>query len=150
MNIRFLVGVSGMVLLVSLPAVAADNLQLNNHLDYQSDSADGPLITGDNMSAGIVAGEPNYIIIYAEECFNSKRQARRTVELYSKYKSRMNFVVVDLDQPRSAAQEDLIGKYYQGSIPQVTVLDRAGHAVYDRAGEVETQFVTTVLDKTLR
>src|SRR5664279_3609589 len=78
-------------------SLAADNLKLNEHLDYQSDSADGPLITGDNMAAGPAANKVNYVIIYAEGCYNSKRQARRTVELYQKFRNRVNFVVVDLD-----------------------------------------------------
>ena len=47
-------------------AHASDNLKLNQHLDYGSDSEDGPLITGDNMDKGIVAGKPNHIIFYGE------------------------------------------------------------------------------------
>jgi hypothetical protein len=48
------------------PAHAADNLKLNPKLDYDSDSQDGPLITGDNMDAGVAAGKPNYVIFYGE------------------------------------------------------------------------------------
>jgi len=59
---------------------------LNSKLDYTSDSQDGPLITGEHMDAGFVAGKPAYVILYGEACYNSKRQARRTVELYNKYK----------------------------------------------------------------
>ncbi len=50
-------------LLIALPCAAAAHLKLNPHLDYQSDSADGPLITGESMSAGAIAGKPNYVII---------------------------------------------------------------------------------------
>ena len=49
-----------------IPAHAADNLKLNPKLDYNSDSQDGPLITGDNMDAGLAAGKPNYVIFYGE------------------------------------------------------------------------------------
>jgi len=45
---------------------AAENLKLNPKLDYSSDSQDGPLITGDQMDDGVVAGMPNYILIYGE------------------------------------------------------------------------------------
>src|SRR5437660_1222112 len=103
------------VVLVAL-TFATDNLKLNQRLDYGSDSQEGPLITSDNSSAGAQAGRPNYVIIYGEGCFNSKRQARRTVELYQKYKDKVNFVVVDLDQKRSEAQQELVKKYYQGYI----------------------------------
>ena len=88
-------------LLLSAFSFGIDNLKLNSKLDYASDSLDGPLITGDDSASGFVAGKPNYIIIYGEGCFNSKRQARRTVELYNKYRDRVHFVAVDLDVPRS-------------------------------------------------
>ena len=65
----------------SFAARAAENLKLNPKLDYSSDSQDGPLITGDHMSDGAVAGSQTDIIMYDEACYNSKRQARRTVRL---------------------------------------------------------------------
>jgi hypothetical protein len=96
---------------MAMPAHAAENLKLNEHLDYTSDSQDGPLITGDRLEDGPVSGKPAYAIFYGEGCFNSKRQARRTVELYEKYKGRVQFIVVDLDHPRSPAQEELVKKF---------------------------------------
>ncbi len=45
---------------------AAENLKINPRLDYSSDSQDGPLITGDQMDDGAVAGIPNYILMYGE------------------------------------------------------------------------------------
>jgi hypothetical protein len=66
--------------LLAVPTVfSIDNLKLNEHLDYGSDSLDGPLITGSDAQSGFVPGKPNYVIIYGEGCFNSKRQARRTL-----------------------------------------------------------------------
>lgn len=82
-----------------------DNLKLNSKLDYQSDSLDGRLITGDDAQSGFVPGKTNYVIIYGEGCFNSKRQARRTVELYNTYRNQVHFVVVDLDVKRSPEQQ---------------------------------------------
>jgi hypothetical protein len=134
----------------ALPAHAAENLKLNQHLDYSSDSQDGPLITGDRLEDGVVGGKPTYAILYGEGCYNSKRQARRTVELYEKYKGRVQFVVVDLDKPRSPAQENLVKKFYQGSIPHVVVLNRDGKTLYNAAGEVDEAEISKVLDKTLR
>ena len=64
MNRHLLIAFS--VLLLSLAALAADNLRLNSKLDYTSDSQDGPLITGDHMEDGALAGKPNYLIFYAE------------------------------------------------------------------------------------
>lgn len=50
----------------SLALEAAENLKLNPHLDYTSDSQDGPLITGDRMGDGLESDKPNYIIFFGE------------------------------------------------------------------------------------
>lgn len=72
------------------------------------------------------------------------------MRLYEQYKGRVRFVIVDLDRSRSAAQKELVEKYYRGYIPHVTILDRAGKAVYDSAGEVEGSQLAEVLDRTLK
>jgi hypothetical protein len=141
---------STVVLLLGTCAFAGENLQLNPKLDYASDSQDGPLITGDNMDAGLSSGKPSYILMYGEGCYNSKRQARRTVSLYEKYKGQVQFVIVNLDHGLSPNQERLRKKYYRGYIPHVVVLDLSGGEVYNASGEVEQSVISNVLDKTLR
>ena len=125
---------------------AAENLRLNPRLDYSSDSQDGPLITGDRIEDGAVRGKPNYVFIFGEGCYNSKRQARRTVSLYGKYKGRVRFVIIDLDKPHSAGQQSLIKAHYHGFIPHVAILDAKGNAIYDKAGEVSEADVSRILD----
>jgi hypothetical protein len=137
-------------LMLATDAFAGENLKLNSKLDYTSDSQDGPLITGDSMDAGFVSGKPAYVILYGEGCFNSKRQARRTVELYEKYKNRVQIVVIDLDHKLSPAQDDLKKKYFRGYIPHVVVLDAAGSPLYNSSGEVDDAVISGLLDKTLR
>jgi thioredoxin-like negative regulator of GroEL len=137
-----------MVLLES--GFAGENLRLNSKLDYTSDSQDGPLITGDNMDAGVAPGKPAYVIMYGEGCYNSKRQARRTVSLYEKYKGRVQFVIVDLDHQLSPGQKELEKKFYRGYIPHVVVLDASGAAVYNSSGEVDEAAISILLDKALR
>jgi hypothetical protein len=132
----------------SLAAYGADNLHLNPRLDYTSDSHDGPLITGDHMEGGPAAGKPNYVIFYGEACFNSKHQAKRTVELYQRYQGRVNFVVVDLDQHHSKEQDELVKRYYKG--PHVVVLDAKGKALYNQSGEVEANTISDIFDQALR
>ncbi len=129
---------------------ASENLRLNPKLDYSSDSLDGPLISGDHMDEAAAPGKPNYIIFYGEGCFNSKRQARRTVDLYQKYKGRVQFVVIDLDIKRTQQQQDLVKSYYRGYIPHVTVLDGAGKPAYNSAGEVEESAISAILDASLK
>jgi hypothetical protein len=128
---------------------AIENLKLNSKLDYTSDSLDGPLITGDDAQSGFVAGKPNYVIIYGEGCFNSKRQARRTVDLYSKYRSKVHFVVIDLDVQRSPEQQKLVKQYYKGYIPHVLVLDAHGEALYNQSGEVESEYIEDIFRDSL-
>src|ERR1700737_4053333 len=134
---------------MAMPAHAAENLKLNEHLDSPRDIQGGPLIPGDRLEDGPVSGKPAYAIFYGEGCFNSKRQARRTVELYEKYKGRVQFVVVDLDRPRSPAQEELVKKFYKGYIPHVVVLNRDGKTAYNASGEVEEGEISKVLEKAL-
>jgi hypothetical protein len=137
------------LLLSSSSLLAIENLKLNTKLDYTSDSLDGPLITGDDAQSGFVAGKPNYVIIYGEGCFNSKRQARRTVELYNKYRAQVHFVVIDLDVQRSPEQQELVKHYYKGYIPHVLVLDGHGTALYNQSGEVDSKHIEEIFAKAL-
>jgi len=59
-------------------------------------------------------------------------------------------VVIDLDHKQSPAQQELLKKYFIGSIPQVVVLDRSGNAVYNSSGEVEERTIENLLDKALK
>ena len=138
--------------IVFAAAALAQNqqLKLNPHLDYNSDSVDGPLITGNDTETGAVAGKPNYVMIYGEGCFNSKRQARRTVALSERYGGRVNFVIIDLDKPQTPAQLKLVQTYYGGSIPDLVVLDGKGKPVYNQAGEQSEEVLGRILDGALQ
>src|SRR3984885_1261240 len=146
---KTLLQLSLLLTLTGTTSFAIDNLKLNSQLNYSSDSLDGPLITGDDALSGFVAGKTNYIIIYGEGCFNSKRQARRTVELYNKYRSQVHFVVVDLDVQRSPEQQELVKKYYRGYIPHVLVLDAHGEPLYNEAGEVDSGIIEDLFKRSL-
>jgi hypothetical protein len=139
-----------LVLALVPTAFAGENLRLNPKLDYTSDSQDGPLITGERMEDGVADGKPAYVLLYGEGCYNSKRQARRSVSLYEKYKDRVQFVIVDLDHPLSDAQQGLKKKYYRGYIPHVVVLNASGGALYNASGEMDETAISGLLDKALR
>jgi len=126
---------------------AATDLKLNPGLNYSSDSNDGPLITGKNMSDGTInKGKPAYVIFYHRECYNSKRQARRTVELYEKYNGKVDFIVIDLDSPRSSGQSALVKSHYKNYIPHVTIFNKEGKVVYDKSGEVRNSHISGILE----
>ena len=124
MKIKFYLAVFASTLFIvtistfSAGVLAATDLKLNPNLNYSSDSNDGPLITGKNMSDGTInKGKPAYVIFYHRECYNSKRQARRTVELYEKYKGQVDFIIIDLDSPRSSEKSSLVKIHYKNYIP---------------------------------
>jgi hypothetical protein len=137
-------------LTTTAPGFAGENLKLNPYLDFNTDSQDGPLITGEKMEAGLVSGKPAYVIMYGEACYNSKRQARRTVDLYGKYKGEVQFVIIDIDGYLSREQQQLKQQCFQGRIPHVMVFDRAGAVVYNRSGEVDAAVMSRLLDQALR
>lgn len=144
---KTLLQLSLLLTLTVTTSFAIDNLKLNSQLNYSSDSLDGPLITGDDAQSGFVAGKTNYVIMYGEGCFNSKRQARRTVELYNKYRNQVHFVVIDLDAKRSPEQQKLVKQFYKGYIPHVVVLDANGNPLYNSSGEVESKEIEAVFAK---
>ena len=144
---KTLLQLSLLLTLTGTTSFAIENLKLNSQLNYSSDSLDGPLITGDDAQSGFVAGKTNYVIMYGEGCFNSKRQARRTVELYNKYRNQVHFVVVDLDAKRSPEQQKLVKQFYKGYIPHVVVLDANGNPLYNSSGEVESKEIEAVFAK---
>ena len=69
--------------------------------------------------------------------------------MYEKYKGRVNFVVIDLNQKLSKPQRDLVDKYFAGYIPHVVILDKSGKAVYNQSGERDEEKLTPILDKAL-
>jgi len=144
---KTLLQLSLLLTLTVTTSFAIDNLKLNSQLNYSSDSLDGPLITGDDAQSGFVARKTNYVIMYGEGCFNSKRQARRTVELYNKYRNQVHFVVVDLDAKRSPEQQKLVKQFYKGYIPHVVVLDANGDPLYNSSGEVDSKEIEGVFAK---
>ena len=146
-NIFFYIAIPFAIFALSTAVFAATDLKLNPDLKYSSDSNDGPLITGKNMKDGTISKvKPTYVIFYHRECYNSKRQARRTVFLYDKYKDKVDFIVVDLDSPRSSEQTVLLRKHYKNYIPHLTIYDKNGEAVFDKSGEVRNSQMSELLD----
>jgi hypothetical protein len=129
----------------------ATELKLNPSLDYSSDSNDGPLITRVNMADGKVnPGKPAHIIFYHRECYNSKRQARRTVELYRSYEGRVDFIAIHLDTEISDDRKKLKSRFYRNYIPHVTIIDGHGKVLYDSNGKVGTDNLSRILNRALQ
>ena len=122
-------------LLAAVPARAASDLRLAPNLSFTDDSSANFPIAGDSIGDANLASDHATIIFFGTaHCWNTNREAERLVALYPKYRDRIDFVIVDLDHP-SLAQRMLIANYYRRAIPTVTVIDRKGKVLYDRAGE---------------
>jgi len=127
-----------------------ERLQLNPHLNYNTNGRQGPLITGNHKEEGLFQGSPNYIVFLHAYCFNSKRQARRTVDLHELYKGRVHFLIVEMDKPLSPTQTDLVKRYFKGSVPQSVIFNSAGKAVFNYTGEADETTLAGWLDFALR
>lgn len=138
---------------VMTPALlhAADNLELKPGLDYMKNAWQGPVIEGDNLWDGIEKGKPNLIFMYAEFCFDAKRQAQRTVEMYRDYGDRVHFVIIDLSRPiPRRTQIPLLKKYWSRVFPHTVILDSNGKTVFDYVGEVDDATLIGWIDASLR
>lgn len=138
-------------LLVAGPVRAATDLRLAPDLSFADDSSGNFPITGNAMDDAKLTSDRATIIFFGTaHCWNTNREAERLVALYPKYRDRIDFVIVDLDHP-SVAQRMLIAKYYRGAIPTITVIDRKGEVLYDRAGETaSTRRDTSNLESLLK
>jgi hypothetical protein len=117
------------------PVRAASDLHLAPDLSFTDDSSSNFPLAGNSIGdATIASGRATIMFFGTAHCWNTNREAQRLVTLYPKYRDQIDFVIVDLDHP-SLSQRPLIARYYRGFIPTITVIDRHGDVIYNRAGE---------------
>ena len=103
------------------------------------------------MWDGVEKGRPNLIFMYAEFCFDAKRQAQRTVEMYRDYSDRVHFVIIDLSRPMpKRTQIPLLKKYFSRVFPHTVILNKNGKAIFDYVGEADDATLIGWLDAALR
>lgn len=121
--------------ITSHPVHAASDLHLAPDLSFTDDSSSNFPIAGNSIGDATLASDRATIMFFGTaHCWNTNREAERLVTLYPKYRNKIDFVIVDLDHP-SLSQRALIARYYRGFIPTITVIDRKGEVIYNRAGE---------------
>jgi len=54
------------LVLLLATGLSAQELKLNPHLDYNSDSQDGALIIGSNAAGGLAKDKVNYVFMFEE------------------------------------------------------------------------------------
>jgi len=116
-------------------AGAASGLKLAPQLSFDDDSSPNFPIQGENLSEGSVAsGEATVIFFGTSNCWNTSREAERLVRLYPRFRNRIHFVIVDLNNV-APEQQALVSQYYHGYIPTIAAIDSKGSLIYNRAGE---------------
>lgn len=119
----------------SMPAFAADDLKLAPSLSFTDDSSSNfPIVAGQGKDETTASGQATIMFFGTAHCWNTNREAERLVSLYPKYRGKIRFIIVDLNNV-SDAQRPLVAKYYRGAIPTIAVIDSSGRVIYDRAGE---------------
>ena len=132
--------------LVCLPAHCASDLRLAPNLSFDDDSSPNFPIQGRDLTeASTPSGTPTLIFFGTSNCWNTAREAERLVRLYPRFRGRIHFVIIDLNNV-TPAQEALVSRYYHGYIPTITAIDSKGNVIYNRAGETaSTRGDTTYL-----
>jgi hypothetical protein len=139
-----------LALFTSATTKGADNLRLNPKLNFKKNNHQGQLIFGDNLHDVTKPGMVNYIVFYAEFCYNAKRQARTTVDLYNQYRNRVHFVLVDFEYGWTWEQNKLVLKYFAGNIPQIVILDAKGRPVFNYIGQSPEATLASWLNAALK
>jgi hypothetical protein len=134
-----LIGVVGIMIAAGVirtsVADAGSDLKLAPDLSFTDDSSSNfPIIDDAAADSAISADRPTVVFFGTSHCWNTNREAERLVALFPRYRDRVHFVIVDLNHV-APAQHALVSKYYDGYIPTLTIFDRRGTMIYNRAGE---------------
>jgi hypothetical protein len=130
-----MVVVATLALCAARPGAAASGLMLAPELSFTDDSSASFPIRGKQLADGTISsGRPTVIFFGTSHCWNTNREAERLVALYSRYRDRFNFIVVDLNAV-APGQRQLVASYYPGYIPTLAIFNARGELVYDKAGE---------------
>lgn len=132
------------VLAAGITAWSAEDLRTPDRLWPQ-----GSFLRGRGLEDGPRTGMLNLVFLYSPEGAANQRQARAIVSLYRQFQSRVHFVSIDLSRRTPAAQQALVRDYYRGIAPHVTILDKQGEPLYDRAGEAASHDLAKILNKEL-
>ncbi|MEM9266494.1 MAG: thioredoxin domain-containing protein [Cyanobacteria bacterium P01_F01_bin.13] len=89
---------------------------------------------------------PTLIEFYADWCTTCQGMSSTMVDLHQQYSDRINFVMLDIDDPQWAAQ---VSKYGASGVPQFTLLDAYHDEVKTWVGKVPKPILANVFDQLL-
>lgn len=91
-------------------------------------------------------GKPTMIEFSATWCENCKYMARRVFELENEYVGKVNFVVIDGEDP---ARQEIVDRYGVDAIPQFSMVSRDGKVRANLIGLVPKQALASDLEALL-
>jgi hypothetical protein len=98
------------------------------------DSSPSFPIQGQDMTdASVPAGEATEVFFGTSNRRNSAREAERLAKLYSQFRGRLHFLIVDLNH-LAPGQATLAARYYHGYIPTIAVIDSHGKVILQPCG----------------
>ncbi|MEO1591005.1 MAG: thioredoxin domain-containing protein [Cyanobacteria bacterium J06632_22] len=83
--------------------------------------------------SAIASPQPTLIEFYADWCTTCQGMSSTVAQLHEQYGDQVNFVMLDIDDPRWASQ---IAAYGASGVPQFTLLDSTHHEVDTLVGKV--------------
>ncbi|EDX84591.1 Thioredoxin domain protein [Synechococcus sp. PCC 7335] len=111
------------------------------------------LITLKSMAADAVpydialaSQKPTLIEFYADWCTTCQSMSGTVEALHDQYGDRLNFVMLDIDDPQWASQIEVFGAT---GVPQFTLLDSRQHQVETWVGKVPKPVFSNVFDRLL-
>lgn len=91
--------------------------------------------------------KPSFVEFGASWCENCKTMARSVFELENEYAGKVNFLIVDGDDPKNA---DIIERFGVDGIPQFSLVDSSGSVKVNIIGRVPKQVLAQDLDALLQ
>lgn len=129
--------------------VISTALFFNTYLDPNSNINLMKYLTSTSTPVEVVGqnGKPTMIEFSATWCENCKYMARRVFELENEYSGRINFIVVDGEDP---AIQDIVDKYGVDAIPQFSMISKSGEVQTNLVGLVPKSVLASDLDALLK
>lgn len=94
----------------------------------------------------IASPNPTFIEFYADWCTTCQSMSHTVADLHQQYSDRINFVMLNIDDPRWATQ---VADYGASGVPQFTLLDTQHSEIKTWVGKVPEPILANIFDQLL-
>ncbi len=99
-----------------------------------------------DYEAAIASPQPTLIEFYADWCTTCQGMSGTVAQLHEQYGDQINFVMLDIDNPRWSSQ---VAAYGASGVPQFTLLDATHQEVDTLVGKVPKPIFQTLFSQVL-